>query len=772
MANLSSKIQGVSQAAMPVVTAPTTVTVTGSWTSNATYTAKETRIGQLARYEVKIDLSGAPTSASLTITLPSGRTIDPDALLTQYTSGQLGQGIVRDTGSAAYPVTIGYSSATAVAVFIQNTGSTYATNSNPVSATVPFTFGSGDEVYLTFEVPIAGWESGTLQTASTHQTEYAASGSTWDAAATAADTVYGTGGATISGALSATRDKVVRFRSPVLPTDLILLEYQDTTGNWKLAADSTVPPVNLPAVSFGGVVRSVSGTDVTVRFNRYAIAGTTYNSATGALDYTNSSLPGPKWRLRKIAGGINGFGNATTTTPGLVTLNQLTPVTDWVSYTPTTAGLGTLSLSTFAWKRDGTDMLIKGALVAGTPTATNASVSLPTGHTAIVDGAHHFQYQIGQAIRNAAVAANDHVLYVNSSSPTLMLFGYTQNAGAAPFAALDGDEVCATGNGVFLTARIPIREWAGSLPGLVSDSQVEFAYNSDVTSTASVTATGFASGAAGGEFGAAWTTGTTFTRRVQFASAINATDKLELEFSTDSGVTWQEMGSNVNAVALTYQGTTVYGAAVSAVSSTTADVFFRAGGRVPNSATYGNAGAGWDGLTGGVYRWRVKKVKSSISALIDNATAASYGLVKGGKVPGATDGVVVAANYVGEKITFTNRAVTITVANTWYSNTSALGTLTAGIWLVYAHVQGPAVGATANAIYSAVSSNNTADSSSLLTTSGVVYPVGATVGNGFIVPMPVYYANVSTDTPLYAKGYSEDVASQLVTVSGFAVRIA
>src|SRR5690606_24250412 len=52
------------------------VTVTGSWTANTTYSATERRVGNWAQYDVVVITSGAPTSANLAINLPSGRTID------------------------------------------------------------------------------------------------------------------------------------------------------------------------------------------------------------------------------------------------------------------------------------------------------------------------------------------------------------------------------------------------------------------------------------------------------------------------------------------------------------------------------------------------------------------------------------------------------------------------------------------------------------------------------------------------------------------------
>jgi hypothetical protein len=54
------------------------------------------------------------------------------------------------------------------------------------------------------------------------------------------------------------------------------------------------------------------------------------------------------------------------------------PVTDWTAYTPTFTGLGTVSAISAFWRRVGDTVEVKGAGTVGTPTATAASVSLPS----------------------------------------------------------------------------------------------------------------------------------------------------------------------------------------------------------------------------------------------------------------------------------------------------------------------------------------------------------------------------------------------------------
>lgn len=136
-------------------------TPTGSWTTNTTYTGLKRRVGDMEEYRVSISLSGAPTSTTLTINLPS--TIDTSKLLTTDSATPIiGSGYVYDNGVASYPITVAYNNSTSVYAFISNASSTFAQNAT-IDATTPFTFGNTDRIELTFSVPIQG-RSSSVQT--------------------------------------------------------------------------------------------------------------------------------------------------------------------------------------------------------------------------------------------------------------------------------------------------------------------------------------------------------------------------------------------------------------------------------------------------------------------------------------------------------------------------------------------------------------------------------------------------------------------------------
>ena len=68
------------------------------------------------------------------------------------------------------------------------------------------------------------------------------------------------------------------------------------------------------------------------------------------------------------------FVGARTVTHGAI-------ISDWVSYTPTFTGFGTVSTQSFWWRRYGDSVQIHGRFTSGTSTAVEARVSLPSGLT-------------------------------------------------------------------------------------------------------------------------------------------------------------------------------------------------------------------------------------------------------------------------------------------------------------------------------------------------------------------------------------------------------
>lgn len=152
-------------------------TPTGSWTTNTTYTGLWKRVGDSAEYDIQVALSGAPTSATLTVNLPSGHSIDTSKVSSSTTSeaGAFGIATILDSGSQYYrPGDIVYSNTTSISVHAANNVSS-ATGDGLITQAVPITFATGDRIWLKFSVPIVGWSSNTVQSSDTATNVVAAS---------------------------------------------------------------------------------------------------------------------------------------------------------------------------------------------------------------------------------------------------------------------------------------------------------------------------------------------------------------------------------------------------------------------------------------------------------------------------------------------------------------------------------------------------------------------------------------------------------------------
>ncbi len=136
-----------------------TFTPTGSWVAGTeTYTGVYRRVGDSLEFRVKIALSGAPTSTSLQINLPSGLEIDTAKLVqTSGGTGTLGIGTAFNSGVSFHELSVNYTSTTAVAIYISNSASTHVTSAQ-VTQAIPFTWGNADAVDILCLVPISGWE--------------------------------------------------------------------------------------------------------------------------------------------------------------------------------------------------------------------------------------------------------------------------------------------------------------------------------------------------------------------------------------------------------------------------------------------------------------------------------------------------------------------------------------------------------------------------------------------------------------------------------------
>ncbi len=149
--------------ATTIITKPGDIpwTPTGSWTTNTTYSGTRFRVGNREYFQGKISLSGAPTSASLTLNLPV--TIDTsDSGLNNAEQGQTQLGPIDyiDSATTSSPMDgrVYYDTTTTVQFRAAAIPSGTNNEFQQVTQSAPITWASGDEIHFAFSVPVVGYE--------------------------------------------------------------------------------------------------------------------------------------------------------------------------------------------------------------------------------------------------------------------------------------------------------------------------------------------------------------------------------------------------------------------------------------------------------------------------------------------------------------------------------------------------------------------------------------------------------------------------------------
>lgn len=171
------------------------------------------------------------------------------------------------------------------------------------------------------------------------------------------------------------------------------------------------------------------------------------------------------------------------------------------------------------------------------------------------------------------------------------------------------------GDKIAVTFKLPIAEWAGSGTVQLAQNDVEYAFNTTLTTTTETT--GFGYGPAGIGFQAFAPTGTgSVDKRVRFQTPIQSSDVITVEIMDPTTNFWAPAASRFHTVFSSNDaGTTFYGTDVNDVSGSNTDIDVRFFSR---SADKLNP---WGVLAANGWKWRVRK--SSAGA------AVGFGIVSG-----------------------------------------------------------------------------------------------------------------------------------------------
>lgn len=440
---------------------------------------------------------------------------------------------------------------------------------------------------------------------------------------------------------------------------------------------------------------------------------------------------------------------------------------EWLSYTPTySAGWGTVTNNQAWWRRVGSNMELTLFVTTGTVAASVATITLPTGYTINTSALH----SSGGATESTVVGggSQDTLGYVsiianNNTSANVLGIG----GGSVQNTFGNGSTILNSSKNCSFWARVPISEWAGS-GTIVVQNDVEYVSNSSTSDAADTTS--FAYGPAGSAVPGTLTAAR--KKRVSFPTPISDSSQLILEIQPGGSgawipVTFQDAADNISPYLV--QNSVTYGIGLVPVSATTVDVQF--GQYAANSsATFGGVGTAWGSVTANT-RYRVRKAVSGQAVGFGIVSPSnSAGLVSASGLPGKTDGVAVAAGYVGERITGTmsnSSNLTSGVA----ANVGSLS-LTAGVWLISGVCYWETLSSTLTPSGYQVGINST---SATLPTHNSYSRDTKADGDQCLVA-PTVYVNISSTTTYYLvgaltfSGGSARLTGSLSTM--FAVRIA
>jgi len=331
--------------------------------------------------------------------------------------------------------------------------------------------------------------------------------------------------------------------------------------------------------------------------------------------------------------------------PGSIVTGAI--VTEWESWTPSTAGFGSTTDYNLEWRRVGSSMEMRGDFKTGSPSGSiTAELGLPNSLT--IGGPTSEVQFVGSYNRDSAATGLTNYTLIATLGDTFLNFSRASDSTTKnPVDADVGSGLYGSAEVVYITAwQIPIAEWAGGGTVNLGANDVEYYSYYDVSATtvgnytdqSKVSRSPEGSQFSPTETGAAGTTAFYID-----IPNLQETDVWEFQLKQSSG-SWSTFAGSDNFSPLIAQSNKSFGMGAEAIDADTIKVIFGGYGRVSNSATYANAGASWSGIASNdTYRWRVVKHKAGIATSFGLATSERSGLVKAEKqYVGGTDFTITA----------------------------------------------------------------------------------------------------------------------------------
>lgn len=310
----------------------------------------------------------------------------------------------------------------------------------------------------------------------------------------------------------------------------------------------------------------------------------------------------------------------------------------------------------------------------------------------------------------------------------------------------------------YMTAKVKCVELSAQ-GALSSNTSVEYASNSDATSTDNETA--FAYGPQGSVIPAVAAAGTYNDKRVRFKTAVLPTDVLMLQVQDTVNQGWVNLDSVFGAPSSV--GGVVKGAAMVNFAGPNTDVRINWGGDGYSGSPGRVAAADWTGPNGSGFRWRVVKCSNPLGIGAAIVTQTSSGLVdRAGQLLGTNTNDDAVAGNVGEYIS----APGISVAATGTANIASFA-LPAGNWEVGG---GALVSGGTNVTSIVVGTSlvtNSYDTGGAEGNTIQILTGGATFGNNHTVITPVRRIKLSAPGTLYLVGSATASVAPNFTTDSF-----
>lgn len=142
---------------------------------------------------------------------------------------------------------------------------------------------------------------------------------------------------------------------------------------------------------------------------------------------------------------------------------------DWIQYTPTFTGFGTVSVQSFWYRRVGDSYEIQGKFTSGTSTATQAQITLPSGTIdstkvpAIRAGGTYFLGGSSVSFKGGSVLVTGGNAFINLGQSNTF-----SGSSVDPLVAENGNNISTSGNIISISVTVPITGFTAGGPAVTT----------------------------------------------------------------------------------------------------------------------------------------------------------------------------------------------------------------------------------------------------------------------------------------------------------------